>query len=77
MVTFITTILCCLPVIVGIAGGLYFVKQRRQEAEDEKEYLNTLTEDEKNMYFKEKNDAYLKQHKAYSINGVATMQRNR
>ena len=71
MDTFIMILGCCIPIFVGAAGALYLGCLRKAEERDEKEYLKTLTEDEKIMYQREKSRALLKEQKAYAINGVA------
>lgn len=70
-------LLYCTPIFAGISVALYLRHLRRQDERDELEYLKSLTEEEKKTYFAEKSRALLKQHRAYSFNGVATIQRNR
>lgn len=76
MDTFIMILGCCIPIFVGAAGAVYLGHLRKAEERDEKEYLKTLTEDEKIMYQREKSQALLEEQKAYAINGVAAGRKN-
>lgn len=76
MSTFMMMLLCCIPVFIGAAGAVYLRHMHKEEERDEREYLETLTEDEKIMYQKEKSHALLKQQKAYAVNGVAGIRKS-
>lgn len=76
MNTFIMILGCCMPIFVGAAGAVYLRHLRKEEERDEREYLKTLTEDEKVVYQKEKSRALLKQQKAYAVNGIAGIRKN-
>lgn len=76
MSMFFIMLLYCTPIFAGFAVALYLRHLRKQDEQDEREYLKTLSEQERTAYFREKNDAFIKQQKAYSFNGVATIQKN-
>ncbi len=67
----IVALLFCIPVFAAIIVLLYLRHLRKQEEHDEMDYLKTLTEEEKKFNLEEKNEALVKQQKAYSIKGVS------
>lgn len=66
------TIIIFIPFFIAVFLAVLFVYKHKKEEKDEKEYMNTLSEEEKKEYILQKNKDIQLQQSYYRMNDIVS-----
>ncbi len=72
---FLLLLLIFSPAVLAAVVSLYLTVHQKKEQRDEREYLESLTEEEKKEYALQKNQLLTSQQKCFRVNALASNNR--